>query len=76
MWNNWPFCKDGRFDVRLGELLAPMLEAMSDRARFAIYGTGIQGRMKVTVFAATGVAAFDELAARMTRELEVKETTR
>jgi methylamine---glutamate N-methyltransferase subunit A len=72
------FIKDERFDARLGELLAPMLEAMSDRgpdsAGFAIYGEGAQDWVKVTVFAPTGVAALDGLAARMTRELEVEVT--
>jgi hypothetical protein len=76
VWNSCPFFKDDRFDVRLGELLAPMPDRGPDSARFAIYGTGIQGRVKVTVFAATGVAALDGLLARMTRELEVEETTR
>lgn len=71
MWNSWPFFSIDPVRRPPRELLEAMSDCGPDRARLAIYGTNIQGGVQVTVFAATGVAAFDELAARMMRELEV-----
>lgn len=72
------FFKDDRFDARLGELLTPMLVAMSDRgpdsAGFAVYGAGIQEHVKVTISAPSGPVAFDGLAERMSRALEAEVT--
>ena len=47
------FLKDRALEPKLGELLAGMLEVMTDRgpdsAGFAVYGTGEAGRIKLTI---------------------------
>lgn len=47
------FLKNSTLEPRLGELLAEMLEVMTDRgpdsAGFAVYGSGDKGRIKLTV---------------------------
>lgn len=47
------FLKDRALEPRLGEMLAGMLEVMTDRgpdsAGFAVYGAGAPGRIKLTV---------------------------
>ena len=47
------FLKDRALEPRLGEMLAGMLEVMTDRgpdsAGFAVYGAGAPGRVKLTV---------------------------
>ncbi|PWR21365.1 class II glutamine amidotransferase [Zavarzinia aquatilis] len=62
------FLKDKALEPRLGELLAQMLEVMSDRgpdsAGFAVYGAGRPGFVKISLRAPAGIDA-ETLAATL-----------
>jgi glutamate synthase domain-containing protein 1 len=64
------FLKNRRMEGELGALIAPMLEAMSDRgpdsAGFAIYGKGARGRTKLSLHGAA-TTNFAALASSLTK---------
>jgi glutamate synthase domain-containing protein 1 len=68
------FLKNKALEPDLGAMLATMLATMSDRgpdsAGFAIYGTGDDGHIKLTLRSKTG-AALDDIARELSQQLDM-----
>ncbi|MEO0829330.1 MAG: glutamine amidotransferase, partial [Pseudomonadota bacterium] len=67
------FIKDKALEANLGELLSEMLVTMSDRgpdsAGIAVYGTGAEGHIKISVQSETPDTDFAALSAALEKSL-------
>jgi glutamate synthase domain-containing protein 1 len=66
------FLKNPKMEPQLGELLSRMLSTMCERgpdsAGFAVYGTGEDGRTKITLQSATSKADFAKLKTALSKD--------
>ena len=76
------FLKNPKMEPQLGQLLSGMLSTMCERgpdsAGFAVYGSGTEGRTKITLQSATAAEDFAKLKAALAKDkkLDAQLTTR
>ncbi|MBY0562066.1 glutamine amidotransferase family protein [Hyphomicrobium sp.] len=76
------FLKNPKMEPQLGQLLSGMLSTMCERgpdsAGFAVYGSGTEGRSKITLQSATAAEDFAKLNASLAKDkkLDAKLTTK
>ncbi|MGO4684439.1 class II glutamine amidotransferase [Hyphomicrobium sp. 2TAF46] len=76
------FLKNPKMEPQLGQLLSGMLSTMCERgpdsAGFAVYGSGTEGRSKITLQSATAVEDFAKLKAALAKDkkLDAQLTTK